>query len=281
MAEPTRIRTQLAKELLRLRDLRSISGREMGRRLGISQPTMSRIDRGLALPAMHDVERWLDETGSDEESRSRIRILAEAAHGETRSWADLLDGREHLQDRPRDLNAGASLIRTFQPTVVPGLLQTAAYARRILELGRTDVAAALVARLENQQILHEPGRRFEFLVAENVLGWSPGPGALLGQLDHLASLATLGSVDVAIVPAGTAAGPAWHNFVWRRPVDGGPPSVSTELVHGAQEITDPRSVAVYERLWGRLRKVAVIGDDAIELIRGARHGTERSSAPSK
>lgn len=281
MSEPTRVRFQLAKELLRLRDLRSISGREMGRRLGISQPTMSRIDRGLALPAMAAVERWLDETGADADTADRVRALAEAAHGETRPWADLLTDRTHLQDQPHRRNADAVLVRNFQPTVIPGLLQTAAYARRILELGRTDVASALAARLRNQQVLHEAGRRFEFLLAEHVLGWSPGPGALPGQMDHLASLPTLGTVEIAIVPATAPVGIAWHNFVWRRPADGDSPSVSTELVHGAQEISEPASVAVYEQLWERLRAAAVGGEAATAMIRAAREGTGRGSDPSK
>lgn len=219
---------------------------------------------------MPDVQRWLEETGADEETGSRIRALAEAAHGETRSWADLLDGREHLQDRPREQNAAAAVVRNFQPTVIPGLLQTAAYARRILELGRTDVAAALVARLENQQVLHEPGRRFTFLISEQVLGWSPGPGALVGQMDHLASLATLESVELAIVPSDVAVGLAWHNFVWREPADGSPPYVTTELVHGAQEIVDASSVVAYANLWERLWQVAAVGDEAIDLVRGSR-----------
>ncbi len=47
MAEPSRVRTLLARELLRVRDLAGLSGREMARRLRISQPKMSRIDRGL------------------------------------------------------------------------------------------------------------------------------------------------------------------------------------------------------------------------------------------
>ncbi len=272
MSEPTRLRIQLAKELLRLRDLRSISGREMGRRLGISQPTMSRIDRGLALPGMTDIERWLVETGADGETAARIRVLAEAAHGETRPWADLLTGRNHLQVEPHRRNSSATLVRNFQPTVIPGLLQTAAYARRVLELGRTEVAAALAARLANQQILYEPGRRFEFLIAEQVLRWSPGPEPLRAQRDHLTSLATLESVDIAILPSIARVATAWHNFVWRQPADGSPAYVTTELVHGAQEITDEASVSAYEELWKRLREVAVVGQDAIDLIRATAGG---------
>ncbi len=90
--------------------------------------------------------------------------------------------------------AAARLIRNFQPTVIPGLLQTAEYTRSVLALGKTtDRAAALAARLERQQVLHEPGRRFEFVISEQVLRWAPGPLAQAGQIDRLLSLMTLES----------------------------------------------------------------------------------------
>ncbi|OZM82629.1 helix-turn-helix transcriptional regulator [Pseudonocardia sp. MH-G8] len=270
MAEPNPIRSQLAKELLRLRDLAGMSGRDMARRTGVSQPTMSRIDRGLALPSMHVVRTWLDACNTDSDTRERVEALAEAAHGETRPWRTLFGELTHLQAQARERDAAAAVIRNFQPTVLPGLLQTAAYARAVLELGRSkDVAAALVARLERQQVLHEPGRRFEFVLAEHVLRWSPAPGALAGQLDRLQSLATASAVEIAILPDTVSAGAVpWHNFVIRDAADGGTTTVSTELIHGAQDdIAEPGVVEVYVTLWERLWNAAAHGDEALELIR--------------
>lgn len=267
MAEPSRLRALLAKELLRVRDLAGLSGREMARRLGISQPKMSRIDRGRSLPSVPLVERWLSEGGADEDTRERILALAEAAHGETRPWGDLLGDRSHLQDEARQQNAAARLVRNFQPTVIPGLLQTAEYARSVLALGHTaDRTAALAARLERQQVLHEPDRRFEFVIAESVLRWVPGPRALAGQIDRLLSLATLESVEVAVLPASAAVVVPWHNFIIREPADGSPIYVTTELFHGAQEINDVASVAIYVKAWERLASVAVWSGHAQDLL---------------
>lgn len=269
MAEPSLIRSRLAKELLRLRDLAGMSGREMARRTGVSQPTMSRIDRGLALPSMQVVRTWLDVCGTDSDTRDRVLALAEAAHGETRPWRSLFDQELHLQTQAQRRDAASTRIRNFQPTVLPGLLQTAAYAQAILALGRSeDVAAAVATRLQRQQVLHEPGRRFEFLLAEHVLRWPPAPGALAGQTDRLLSLATAPSIEIAILPDTVSPGVVpWHNFVLREPADGGPTTVSTELVLGAQDdITDPESVAVFEHLWERVWAAATHGREALELI---------------
>lgn len=270
MAERTRTRTRvlLEKELQRLRELAGLSGRELAQATSLSQAKISRIERGDALPTLPEAKQWLERCGADAETRDRVLALAESALSETRPWGVLLLDRAHLQDEVRERNAAAARVRNFQPTVIPGLLQTAEYARRILTLGRSDVGAALTVRLEAQQVLQESGRRFEFVIAEHVLRWEPGPGVRAAQLDRLTSLATLGSVDLAVLPAAAAVGVVpWHNFVIREPADGGPVYVTTELFHGAQEIVDPESVAVYLEAWRRLRESAVVGDDAIAMIR--------------
>lgn len=58
-----------------------------------------------------------------------------------------------------------------------------------------------------------------------------------------------------------------HNFVVRHPADGSPAYVATELLHGAQTITDPGSVATYQAFWQRLWAGAVTGDLAADMIR--------------
>lgn len=252
-----------------MRDLAGISGREMSRRAKISQPKVSRIDRGQALPSKPEAEKWLDECRADDATRERVLALLEAALGETRPWRDLLEGKDHLQGEVAQRNGEARLVRNFQPTVIPGLLQTAEYARAILSMGRTDVPSALQKRLENQQILHDEGRRFEFVLAEHVLHWAPGRRALAGQMDRLASLATLGTVEIAILPEEAIGVVPWHNFVIREPADGSPTYVTTELIHGPQNIQDEESVAIYTAVWDRLWKAGAVGDEAVEIIRRA------------
>jgi transcriptional regulator with XRE-family HTH domain len=272
MSEVSETRRRLGQELQRLRDLAGLSGREMGRRTGVSQPTMTRIDRGLALPRMPVVRQWLDECDADDNTRVRLIELAEAAHGETKRWAELLTSDQHLQDKVRDADAAATYVRNFQPTVLPGLLQTAAYARAVLELGRTDVAAAVAGRLTRQELLHEPGRRFDFLIAERLIRWAPAPASSAGQRDRLLTLATLDAVDLAVLPDGAAPGLlCWHNFVIRQGRSG-TAWVATELFHGAQEIRDPVSVGIYEQVWTSLWDAAAHGDDATRMIREAGSG---------
>jgi transcriptional regulator with XRE-family HTH domain len=268
---PQSRRERLAHELARARTLAGLSQRRLAPLIGKSYTTVQGVEQASRLPDMNVVRAWLTACGVDELEHARIVDLAEAAHGETRSWGELRRGAPHLQDEARSRESGALRVRNFQPTVVPGLLQTPEYATGLMPLadveGRFDHEAAVAARLARQRILYDDDRRFEFLMTEQVLRWAPGSRDLLAsQLDRIQSLAGLETVALAVLPTDAPVLPAWHNFViWERGDD--PPYVTTELVHGEQEIHDPDQVALYVQLWDRLWASAATGDDAVELIR--------------
>lgn len=264
-------RERLRLELARLRTQSGIGGRAMGRAIGASQGTVSRIEQGVTLPSIPYVRRWLDavEAAGVDVDRDRVLDLAEAAHAEIRGWAELLGDAGHAQDEAFDLEAHATRVRVFQPTVVPGLLQTPEYARAVFSIGRTrDVSAAVARRIERQQRLYEPGRRFVFLIAEQVLRWPlGGEQVVAAQRDRIVSLSRLETVEVGVVPASSTSVAAWHNFIlWECP--GEPPRVTAELIDGEHDTSKDDAVAVYELVWQRLWDAAVVGDAAAELIRG-------------
>lgn len=262
---------RLRRELLRARDLADLSGRALADKLKVDRGKVWRVERGQQLPPVPLVKEWLrvcDVTGDD---RRRVIDLAEAAHGETRPWGDLLAGATHLQGVARQREAEAAVVRNFQPTIVPALLQTPEYAMRVIPLadhtGSIDHTAALTTRLERQQRLYEDGHRFQFLLVEAALRWSVDLGEVgPAQLDRIVSMAKLGTVEVAVVPAGGDVVAPWHNFVLWEPNDDDP-YVTTELFHGEQEIRTADEVALYRDLWERMWTAAAVGDDAVTLIR--------------
>jgi transcriptional regulator with XRE-family HTH domain len=268
------VRRQLGAELRKLRSLAGLSQRVLVEALSSSQAGISRIEHGETLPAREQVIAWLRTcgVGDDQDVRDRVLGLADAAHGETRPWGDMLPTDEsHLQGVAGEREKSASLIRNCQLTWLPGLLQTAEYARLVIEHtdpeSERDTAATLAARLQRQQILFEKGRRFEFLIAETALLWAPESDVLDAQRDRLLSLATLPTVEIAVLPNRRTGTPAWHSFIIFQAADESS-FVTTELVHGGQEITDPNAVRRYVTLWDRLWKAAATGDEAVDLIRG-------------
>jgi transcriptional regulator with XRE-family HTH domain len=268
------VRRQLGAELRKLRSLAGLSQRVLVEALSSSQAGISRIEHGETLPSREQVIAWLRAcgVGDDQDVRDRVLGLADSAHGETRPWGDMLPTNEsHLQTVAGNRENSATLIRNCQLTWLPGLLQTAEYARLVIEQtdpeSERDTAAALAARVQRQQILFEKGRQFEFLIAETALLWAPEAGVLAAQRDRLLSLATLPTVEIAVLPNRRIGTPAWHSFIIFHAADE-ESFVTTELVHGGQEITDPHAVRRYVALWDRLWKAAATGDEAVDLIRG-------------
>ncbi len=157
------------------------------------------------------------------------------------------------------------LKRNVSLTWIPGLLQTAEYARQLLgQVNRpgAELAAQVAGRIERQRIRYQDGCRFEFLIGEQALLWTPGPGIMRAQLDRLESLSTLATVEFAVLPLRRVGTVGWHDFVYREPayVDG-------ELMHAEFANRDPASVDRYRELWARLWSAASTGDEAIDIIR--------------
>lgn len=255
-----------------LRSLAGVSGRDLAKQVGVSQPTVVRIERAENAPSMPIVLAWLDATGAPAEAHERVIALTEAIHLQTVRWPTLLAGRNQLQDEVRERELESVLVQNFQPTVIAGLLQTTAYTRALLPLtditGRLDHEATLAGRHQRQQVLYEPGRRFQFLIAESVLSWAPGEDVLAGQLDRLLQLSDLPAVDIAVLPTAARVATPWHNFVIHHVADSDASYVTTELIHGTQRLSDLGEVEMYRDLWDRLWAASSTAENAREIIRG-------------
>lgn len=273
MPEPSRIRAQLGVELRAARTMAGLSQRDLRSRLGNtpSQVTLSRVERGETVPDRALAGRWLAACSATAEVSNRIESLTEAAHNETRPWSAMLGGAAHLQGVARFRDEEAALVRNCQMSLVPGLLQTAEYARllapQVDPTGAFDHAGMVADRMARQRILYESGRRFEFLIGEAALVWAPGPQVMDAQLDRLVSVATLSAVDLRVLPVRREGAASWQSFVYREAAEDGRASVTTELVHGGGMITDPQLVEQYRDLWERIWEAAVAGEEAVELIR--------------
>jgi len=267
---------------LALRGLRrdaGLTGQQVAEQAGLSQSTVSRIELGQAMPSLADVESWAHVTGASPEHLRELRTLAEAAAVETITWSKATRrGLPELQKDVRGLEATAATILNFQPTIIPGLLQTADYARRLVTSGypgsRPDIAAAVTARLDRQAILYDDARHLDFVIAEAALRWRLGPPQMmLAQLDRVASLATLPSVTVGIIPQAAEVA-AWHihGFAILDDRSGGAPLVRVETLTTGLSISDPDAVERYRQAFGLLRDAAVFDDEAGALIRALMAG---------
>lgn len=265
-------RLRLGAELRHQRTLVGKSGREIAQAAGIGQASVSRIENGLTVPSLPQVEAWCDAIGAATEVRQRLARLTEDALNEVESFRSVpAGGLALLQQDVRDLEATARVMRHFQNSHVPGLLQTEAYARQVLELALAtrpdDIAAAVAVRMQRQAILADPARRFEFVLTESALRWAPTEaeaGMLAAQLDHIGAMSRLASIAIGVIPAGTPMFtlPISPFIIYDEREDDRQPFVTIELAHAAIYATDPADVEIYRSRLKALLRAALLGDSA-------------------
>ena len=277
--EPRVRRARLGSELYRLRTLAGLSGADLGRQLEVSQKTISRFERGDSLPSLPQVTAWARATGAPADRLTVLTGLLEAAVNEVATFRDkLTDGLAAVQLEVHELESSSGTVRNFQVGIIPGLLQTAEYARRVMEMANisndANLAAAVTARLERQQALHDKSRRFEFLMTEAALRWRPGPPELLAaQLDHVAALATLATIGLGVIPmdAEMHAITRCSFILYEDRSDGQPPVVAVETPHASLYASDTADVELYRDQLALFRQSAIYGADALTFIRAIAH----------
>ena len=271
-------RRRLADELRRLRALSGLSGRELGRRIGVDQSTVSRIERGDQRVSLPQVIAWSKATEASEESQTQLLALAEDILVGPRSWEAASEtGSTDFGPETAELEARTGLLSNYQPAAIPGLLQTTAYARRLLSSGPEGVPPGLgervMNRIDRQRVLYDESKRFRFVIPEAVLRWPYGPPGDPAVLDeHREQLARVEwatgrpNVEVGILPM-TPVG-VWRTagFVIFDDVEGGDALVHLEWLTRPYNIFERDQVEMCRRAFDNLLAASVKGDDARELI---------------
>ena len=275
MAELNPQRVRLAARLRALRTAAFPSGNQFARHIGWAQSKVSKLETGAQRPSEDDVREWVRATDHGADVEAEVLAMAAAARFEYSTVRDDVrrgGGIAAAQAQIAGLESAATHIAEYQPIMLPGLVQTAAYARELLALhggpmtagaSEDEIEALVSERIRRQEILYQPGKQIQLVIGETALHDPPGAiETLVGQLDRLVAMAGLASVDLAVLPMGT-----------RMPVL--PLSsfaahdkqlVFVETMTGEQRLDEPDEVAVYVMAFELLRNAAATGPAAVALI---------------
>jgi transcriptional regulator with XRE-family HTH domain len=271
-------RQQLAEELRRLRAVSGLSGRQLAELLGVNQSTVTRIERGQQRVSVTHADQWAKATGAPEERRTEILALAEDALVGPRTWEETSGtGSANAQPELREIEAQTGTLCVYNPAAVPGLLQTASYAKRVFCSGPSgvlpDLAARVMSRMDRQQVLYDQVKRFRFVIPEAVLRWPFGPpddpavwDDHREQLARIAAAVARPNVELGVLPL--QPNPYWRlgGFVLFDDLDNADPFVHIEELAGPVNVDDQAGVAMYRTAFDNLMSVALVGDQASELI---------------
>src|SRR5260370_16315026 len=194
---------------LRLRELRreaGLTGSALAASLSWPASKVSKLEKGWESPSDRGIRAWTETTGAGAEAEALLASLhtLETQHAE---WRRVLRTGLHAHQRELvDLEGKTKLLRAFEVTTVPGLLQTAEYARaRFEEAVRVhgipnDVDEAVRARLRRQEVLYRPDKRFHFVVTEGAVRFRLCPDeAMIAQLERLVALSAMRNVELGII----------------------------------------------------------------------------------
>lgn len=273
----------LATRLRALRVQAGLSGKQLADASGWAQSKVSRIENGQQMPSPDDIRVWAGGTGADEETvRQLLARREEARIAHATFPRRMRRGQASVQKTYSDLVTGARLVRHLETVYVPGPLQIPDYARRVLtemislhELEIDDVDAAVQERMARTQMLYDPSKRWEFLLAEPVLRWLlPAPTVMRAQLDRLQGVIGLDRIRLGIIPMGVELATTPQNSVQVYVADE-PVAVAETYIGETWHRGD--EAAAYMRAIDRQWEDAVEGDDARRLIARAASDLQKES----
>lgn len=233
--------------------------------VGYSVPTIASIEQGRRLPSADFVER-------------AERVLD--------AFAVIRAAAKHLARKPglaswfrqwAKLEAEAVTLYTYENRLVPGLLQTPAYAKtifseRIPALGDDEIEAKLVARVDRKKLLTDrPHTIYSFIVEEHVLRrQTGGPEVMREQITHVLDICARRNIDIQIMPQARG---------YHAGLDGPMQLLETpdnrwyaysEGQENGLLIPDPKVVSILQKRYARMRAQALSVEDSVSLLREIR-----------
>jgi hypothetical protein len=268
-----RAREQLAE---RLRDIRldaRLTARALSAAAGWHEAKTSRIEAAKQAPSEDDIRVWCRVCGTERAVPDLI-AASRSADSMYLEWRRLQPaGMRRVQETHVPLFERTRLFKAYCSTVVPGLLQTPAYAGALLSVISAfhgtpdDVEDAVAARISRNRIVWSGNRRFAAIVEEAVLRQQVGSGDVhAAQLTYLAEAAELPTVSLGVIPFSASGRPVWPLEAFTVFDD---ERVYVELLSAQVTVTAPSEVVLYLRAFEKLSALAVYGGEARALITAA------------
>jgi DNA-binding XRE family transcriptional regulator len=273
---PTVLRIILGKQLQALREKAGLSHEQAADAVYASAWTIRRMEKADVGLKLNYVQSLLTAYGvTDPGEIDTFLNLAREANkpGWWHSYSDVLPPWFRVFP---GLEQAAGLIRGYEPHCVPGLLQTAGYARALATAGypgatagETDRRVAL--RLARQQALARPDPPHLWMVLDEAVLRRPAaaPAVMHAQLTRLIEATGLPNVTVQVLPFASGAHPAMYGMfqLLRFPAAELPDVVYGENLTSAFYLDKPQEVAHYAQALDRLCAQSAPATETVKILR--------------
>lgn len=251
----------LGRQLARFREAAGLTQRDLAAEFNLAEETVASIEQGRR-PLKPDLADRLD---ARLDTKGALSVAVE-----NMPEVDLIPAwAEEFLDREQEALALAS----YENQVVPGLLQTADYARavfasRIPVMDKDEIEAQTERRLARRRILQStPRRSVSFVLWEAVLHVPLGGTHVhRAQLAHLRSLTELPGLAIQVMPFTHTTHPALDGAFVLLETPDHQHLAYTETQRGSHLIHAPDEVSILAQRYAMLRTLALDPDDTRGLL---------------
>lgn len=263
---------RLGRELRKLRETKGLTGEETAKLVRCSSSRISRIESGEIKPRAGDVMELLVAYGIKIDEEPGTSLLAQARDLREDGWWQRLGGKYATYIA---YETEAVELKNFEPMLIPGLLQTEAYAREVNIIGREadpdTVKQRVAARMTRQEVLRReptPLRLHAILSEASLRMEVGGPDLLREQLAHLVTLGRLPNVTIQVLrfeagaPLADSSGFALLTFD-----QDDPPLGYIETLAGELFLESTRDLARLSAAYDNLKMLAMSPAESIKFIK--------------
>ena len=277
MISPYVRRLRLGAEMRTMRAAAGLTAAQLGKQIGRSRADISRLENGHVVDQA-DMMKILDALSIDGDRWTQIMTIAREAS--EKGWWESHKTMGERQAMYANLEAGASTIREYQQTFLPGLLQIPEFVRARINadatlspMASTTIEGVLAGNAGRQRMFRRPGGpSYEVIVDEVVIRRLAAPPDVVKQ--QLYHLATMLNGDARITLRVLPVEARIQNFslprcafsIYTYPDADDPSVVAVDTVTSDLILTGPGDVLPYESLYARLCDAALPPPDSLDLL---------------
>ena len=274
-SSPTVLRMILGRQLQALREKAGLSYQQAADSIYASEWTLRRIEAGKGALKPLNIKSLLITYGVTDvrEIDAFLGLARDASRpGWWHSYGDALPEWFKVAV---GLEESASLIRAYEPQVVPGLLQTEAYIRAITAASfpseqEPDAERRVALRLARQDLLRRPAPPEYWVVLEETVLRRPigGPDVMRGQVEYLIECAARPNVTIQVLPFSAGWHPAMYGMfnLFRFPDDAIPDVVYSEGLTSAYYLNKTEETSKYTEALDRMAAQAATPDQSVSIL---------------
>jgi transcriptional regulator with XRE-family HTH domain len=270
---------RLGRELRRLRDAADMTLDAAGKQVGSSGSRIQRIEAGDIKVRPGDVMELLVAYGISIDSEPGRSLLVMARELREPGWWQRLNTLPARYATMIAYEEEATEIRNFEPVLIPGLLQTEAYARAVISVGQETndeiIEQRVQARMQRQEILTRKQNkpRFHAVISEAALMVEVGGlDVMAAQLEHLSSVSERANITIQVLRFAAGAHMANHGGFLILNLNEDPPLGYIDTLAGALFLESADDLRRLTTAYDHLKTLARSPAESVQLIKEKFHG---------